>query len=100
MSVRSLSSIAYNKLVNSIGLYSHEIKIGHTYYFIEEDGTFTYLEECVFHECDSRICWHEGPSCWENIKFKNTNEKRYEINRGNSGLSGERLPITEQIRVY
>lgn len=97
MDVRSLNNMAYNKLVDNIGLYSFQIKIGNPYYFIEEDGTFTYLEECVICECGSSICWHDGPSWWENIKFKNTSDKRYEINRGGSSGGGGRLPIIEII---
>ena len=96
MSICSLKSIAYKKLVSSIGLHSYQIKIGNTYYFIEEDGTFTYLEECVFHECGSSRCWHDGPSWWEKIRFKNTSKNRYEIYRGGSSGCGGRLPIIEK----
>ena len=97
MDVGSLNSIAYKKLVSSIGLHSCQIKIGNTYYFIEEDGTFTYLEECVIRECGSSRCWHDGPSWWEKIQFKNTSEKRYKIFRGGSSGCGGPLPIIEKI---
>lgn len=97
MNVPSLNSIAYDALVNSIGLCSNEIILGKKYYFIEDDGTYTYLDECVFHDCDSRICWHDGFSWWEIIKFKNTTKTKYSINRGGGGGShfNKRLPIVE-----
>ena len=97
MSVTSLNIIAYSAHVDEYGLNCWSIIVGNNYCYMETDGSLTDLGKCIYNECDSKICWHDGPSWWEKIKFENASEERYHICRGGSGTgSGSRLPIIEK----
>jgi len=97
MSTSQLNKIAYQVYVDKYGLYFDNVKKGNKYCFMETDGTLTDLGACLVKECDSKICWHDGPSWWEELQFENTSELQYSFLRGGSGTSNSnRLPIIEK----
>ena len=98
MEVKSLKNIAYKAYVNKNGLYGWQIKEGKKYYYLETDGMLTDLGECQYSHLDSGHGYQCDGSWWsEEIKFENSGYGRYNIKRGGSGISCERLPIIEQI---
>jgi hypothetical protein len=98
MEVKNLKTLAYKAYVNGYGLHHWEIRKENKYYYMETDGTLTDLGECQYHHSDSGHGYQCDGSWWEQeIKFENTNDKRYHIRRGGSGCGGcDRLPIIEQ----
>ena len=97
MSVTSLNNIAYSAHVDEYGLNCWSIIVGKNYCYMETDGSLTDLGKCIYNECDSKICWHDGTSWWEELQFENTSELQYRFLRGGSGTSNSnRLPIIEK----
>ena len=96
MSVSSLNNVAYKRYIEMCGTYFSDIKEGEKYYYMEKDGTLTDLGVCLYSKGDSNMCWHDGPSWWEELRFENTSEKKYRHYCGGGGTANyNRLPFIE-----
>ena len=96
MNVSSLNNLAYKRYIEMCGTYFSDIKEGGKYYYMEKDGTLTDLGVCVYSKGDSKVCWHDGPSWCEELRFENTSEKKYRHSCGGEGtVNYNRLPFIE-----
>ena len=71
--MKRLQKLSYDKVLETYGLKAGDIKLNpsYTYYFIETDGTFINLGECIYNEIQACGNWHDGWYNYLDIHFKN-----------------------------